>query len=93
MGTWNHAASALFDVLLAPFGYGPAWFLLWPLLAGVFALVVYKRLSNQKGIERAKCLTHLTVRVRASPGSPHTGLTAALPPPQLARVSLAQVIT
>jgi hypothetical protein len=56
MATWNHAASAVFDVLLAPFGYGPAWFdlLLWPLLAGIFALVVYKRLSNQKGIERAK---------------------------------------
>jgi hypothetical protein len=56
MATWNRATSALFDVLLAPFGFGPAWFdlLLWPLLAGVFALVVYKRLSNQKGIERAK---------------------------------------
>jgi hypothetical protein len=56
MATWNHLASALFDVLLAPFGYGPAWFdlLLWPLLAGVLALLVYKHLSNQKGIERAK---------------------------------------
>jgi hypothetical protein len=56
MVTWNHTTSALFDVLLAPFGYGPAWFdlLLWPFLAGVFALVVYKRLSNQAGIARAK---------------------------------------
>ncbi len=48
--------SAIFDALLAPFGHEPAWFdlLLWPLLAGVLALVVYKRLSNQKGIQRAK---------------------------------------
>jgi hypothetical protein len=56
METWNDLSSALFDRLLAPFGHGPAWFdlLLWPVLAGVLALVVYKRLSNQKGIERAK---------------------------------------
>jgi hypothetical protein len=56
MATWNHLASALFDVLLAPFGFGPAWFdlLLWPLVAGALALLVYKHLSNQKGIERAK---------------------------------------
>ena len=48
--------SAIFDALLAPFGHEPAWFdlLLWPVLAGVLALVVYKRLSNQKGIQRAK---------------------------------------
>ena len=56
MATWNHLSSALFDALLTPFGHGPAWFdlLLWPVLAGVLALVVYKHLSNQKGIERAK---------------------------------------
>ena len=56
MQTWNDLSSALFDLLLAPFGHGAAWFdlLLWPLLAGVLALVVYKHLSNQKGIERAK---------------------------------------
>jgi hypothetical protein len=56
MATWNHLASALFDVLLAPFGFGPAWFdlLFWPLVAGALALLVYKHLSNQKGIERAK---------------------------------------
>jgi hypothetical protein len=56
VATWNQLSSALFDVLLAPFGHGPAWFdlLLWPVLAGVLALVVYKHLSNQKGIERAK---------------------------------------
>ena len=56
MRTWNELSSALFDLLLAPFGHGPAWFdlLLWPIVAGVLALVVYKHLSNQKGIERAK---------------------------------------
>jgi hypothetical protein len=56
MATWNDLASAVFDVLLAPFGHGPAWFdlLLWPVLAGILALWVYKRLSNQKGIEAAK---------------------------------------
>lgn len=56
MATWNAIMSAVFDALLAPFGHGPAWFdlLLWPALAGVGALVVYKRLSNQAGIQRAK---------------------------------------
>ena len=48
--------SAIFDVLLAPFGHGPAWFdlLVWPVVAGVLALLVYKRVSNQAGIARAK---------------------------------------
>lgn len=56
MATWNALTSAIFDALLAPFGHDPAWFdlLLWPVLAGVLALGVYKRLSNQKGIQRAK---------------------------------------
>lgn len=56
MATWNAATSAVFDALLAPFGHGPAWFdlLLWPVLAGVLALLVYKRFSNQAGIRRAK---------------------------------------
>jgi hypothetical protein len=54
--TWNDLSSAVFDALLAPFGHGPAWFdlLLWSVAAGVFALLVYKRVSNQRGIERAK---------------------------------------
>jgi hypothetical protein len=54
--TLNSISSAVFDVLLAPFGHGPAWFdlLLWPVLGGVIALVVYKYASNQGGIERAK---------------------------------------
>jgi hypothetical protein len=56
VATWNHLSSAVFDRLLAPFGHGPAWFdlVLWPLLAGVLALLVYKHLSNQQGIARAK---------------------------------------
>ena len=56
MATLNSISSAVFDVLLAPFGHGPAWFdlLLWPVVGGVIALVVYKYVSNQGGIERAK---------------------------------------
>jgi hypothetical protein len=56
MNAFNAAAGAVFDVVLAPFGHGPAWFdlLLWPVLAGMGALLVYKRLSNQAGIARAK---------------------------------------
>lgn len=56
MQTWNHLASAVFDALLAPFGHGPAWFdlVLWSIAAGALALLVYKKLSNQRGIERAK---------------------------------------
>lgn len=48
--------NALFDALLAPWGY--AWPLLdiglWATASGVFALWVYRRVSNQKGIARAK---------------------------------------
>jgi hypothetical protein len=56
MQAWNDLVSAVFDVLLAPFGHGPAWFdlVVWPVLAGVLALVVYKRVSNQAGIAREK---------------------------------------
>jgi hypothetical protein len=56
MNAFNTALSAVFDVLLAPFGHRQAWFdlLVWPLLAGIVALLVYKRLSNQAGIARAK---------------------------------------
>ena len=56
MVTWNAATSAVFDALLAPFGHGPAWFdlLVWSLLAGVLALWVYKQVSNQRAIARAK---------------------------------------
>lgn len=56
MLTWNLIWTRVFDVLLAPFGHGPAWFDLtvWSVIAGVIALLVYKRVSNQRGITRAK---------------------------------------
>src|SRR5262249_11632133 len=56
MNAFNAVASRIFDVLLAPFGHRQAWFdlLVWPILAGIVALLVYKRLSNQAGIARAK---------------------------------------
>lgn len=56
LASWNSAVSAVFDVLLAPFGHGPAWFdlVVWSVASGVLALLVYKKLSNQRGIARAK---------------------------------------
>ncbi len=56
MQTFNRITSAIFDVVLAPLGHRFAWFdlLLWPVLAGVAALVIYKLVSNQKGIADAK---------------------------------------
>jgi hypothetical protein len=56
MNAFNAATSRLFDVVLAPFGHRQAWFdlVVWPVLAGVVALLVYKRISNQDGIARAK---------------------------------------
>ncbi|MSP56184.1 MAG: hypothetical protein EXR69_11370 [Myxococcales bacterium] len=46
----------VFDVILAPFGHRFASFdlIVWPVLAGVIALLVYKKVSNQKGIAAAK---------------------------------------
>jgi hypothetical protein len=56
MNGFNAVSSAIFDVVLAPFGHRYAWFdlLVWPVLAGIAALLVYKRVSNQAGIARAK---------------------------------------
>jgi hypothetical protein len=56
MNAFNAAAGSVFDVLLAPFGHRHYWFdlVLWPVLAGIVALLVYKRVSNQAGIARAK---------------------------------------
>lgn len=56
MNVFNRAMSTIFDVVLAPFGHRQAWFdlLVWPVLAGIVALLVYKRVSNQAGIARAK---------------------------------------
>src|SRR5688572_26403363 len=56
MSTFNSIASSIFDLLLAPFGHRFAWFdlIVWPVLAGIVALLVYKKISNQSGIARAK---------------------------------------
>lgn len=56
MGLFNRICTAIFDVLLAPFGHGRPWFdlVLWPLLGGILALLVIKAVSNQAGITRAK---------------------------------------
>lgn len=56
MQTFNQVTSAVFDRVIAPFGHRFAAFdlLLWPILAGVVALLVYKKVSNQKGIADAK---------------------------------------
>jgi hypothetical protein len=56
METYNHISSAIFDVLMAPFGHDhPAFDLLvWPLVMGIAALQVYKYVSNQDAIARVK---------------------------------------
>ena len=56
MSTFNAILGSVFDVVLAPFGHRQAWFdlLVWPVLAGIVALLVYKKVSNQTGIARAK---------------------------------------
>ena len=56
MQAFNSATSRVFDLLLAPFGYRFAWLdlLFWPVLAGIIALLVYKKISNQAGIADAK---------------------------------------
>lgn len=56
MQTFNAITSRIFDVVLAPFGHRAMWFdlLVWPVLAGVAALLIYKLVSNQRGIADAK---------------------------------------
>ena len=56
MQTFNHLSNAIFDVVLAPFGHGPAAFdlLVWPTLMGVLAIAVYKAVSNQKALAHVK---------------------------------------
>ena len=48
----------VFNVFTAPFGHQFYWFdlVLWPVLMGIVALLVYKWTSNQSGIDRAKDL-------------------------------------
>ena len=56
MQRFNAVTSAVFDRLLAPLGEDHAWFdlLLWSVLGGIVALLVYKSVSDQAGIVRAK---------------------------------------
>ncbi len=55
----NDFFSAVFGVLLAPFGEELDWsawvdVTLWSVAGGIVALIVYKYVSNQKGIEKTK---------------------------------------
>jgi len=61
--TYNQISSAVFDALMAPFGHAFAAFdlVLWPVIMGVVALVVYKYVSNQAAIARVK--THISMRL------------------------------
>jgi hypothetical protein len=56
--SFNRISSAVFDLLLAPFGHGHVAaavdLTLWPALMGVLAIAVYKLVSNQKGLARVK---------------------------------------
>lgn len=56
MNTFNAIFNAIFDVLLGWFGgaSGAVDILLWSLGGGIVALIVYKWVSNQAGIEKAK---------------------------------------
>ncbi len=56
MDRFNAVTSAVFDVLLAPLGEEHAWFdlVFWSVAGGIVALIVYKYVSNQRGIQRAK---------------------------------------
>ena len=56
MQTYNSITSMIFGPLLGWFGGFSAWIdiLFWSILGGIVALLVYKMVSNQKGIEKAK---------------------------------------
>jgi hypothetical protein len=59
MNTFNAVTSAVFGLLLAPFGVQRSWspwvdIAFWSVLGGIVALIVYKHASNQKGIAAAK---------------------------------------
>lgn len=63
MQTFNSVSTALFDVVMAPFGHERAAFdmLLWPTLMGVLAILVYKLVSNQQALARVK--SQITMRL------------------------------
>lgn len=56
MNAFNSVTNVIFDILLGWFGSASAYIdiIFWSLLGGVVALMVYKLVSNQKGIERTK---------------------------------------
>ena len=56
MDAFNRITGAVFDLLLAPWGHGLALLdiSLWGVLCGVLALWIYRLVSNQEGIARAK---------------------------------------
>ena len=56
MGSFNSITSSIFDPILGLFGDVSAWIdiLFWSILGGVVALLVYKHISNQDGIAKAK---------------------------------------
>jgi hypothetical protein len=56
MNTFNAIFNAIFDGLLGWFGAASAWvdIMFWSILGGIVALLVYKTISNQAGIEKAK---------------------------------------
>ena len=56
MQLFNQISSAIFDVLLTPFGHEHALFdmLVWPSLMGVLAILVYKLVSNQSALTQVK---------------------------------------
>ena len=56
MQTYNNIANAIFDFLFAPFGHEIALFdlIVWPVIMGIGALLVYKYTSNQGAIARVK---------------------------------------
>jgi hypothetical protein len=57
MNAFNRISSAIFDLILdLPPGDQHAWFdlIVWPVLGGIVALLVYKYTSNQRGITHAK---------------------------------------
>lgn len=56
MSSFNAIFTAIFDRLLRWFGAASAWIdiLFWSILGGIVALLVYKLISNQAGIEKSK---------------------------------------
>lgn len=56
MNTFNSVMSTAFGSLLGWFGSASAWIdiMFWSIAGGIVALLVYKLVSNQKGIEKSK---------------------------------------